>query len=139
MSYFFPAPLITFATPAFSLLAAVNTATAFTPATSPLMNFFPTGGLIDIISVTGSTFGTTPQITLGTNATAYNNLMGAMTITASNANTANTTTMLTIDNGAIVVPANSTIFCNISRAVISGGGTPITACMVRVIVWGFYF
>lgn len=139
MAYFYPAPLVTFVTNPFELVSAINTTFPFNGTTSTKMKFFPVSALLDVITVTGSAFGTTtPQISIGASVgPTFNNtnLVANMTITAAMANTINTMTLIGIDAGATIVVPGSTFTCKIVRA---GVGT-ISTCMVRILLWGFYF
>lgn len=133
MSYFLPSPLVYFVTPTIDLTVAGNT--QFNGATSPNMNFFTMGVIIQILTSSG--IPTVPaRVKVGTNA-GFNNIV-SITPTIPNAfpqNAPNIFTSLSIISGAIIVPGNSTITTAVSTAATILLGN-LTA---RMILWGFYF
>ena len=84
----------------------------------------PAGAMItDIVARTGAAFnGTTPSVTVGTNATAYDNLAAAGNIAV----TANTSSRVTTGMGQIMA-ADTPVFAKL-------GGTGATAGEVAIVI-----
>lgn len=108
----FPAALFTLTSDTISMTGATNTIIGSTPYDLQLIECH-----VRLVSVTG--FTTEPTVSVGTNATSYDNIIGATTLTG--LSTADDTFAFTLSQVKAVVPASTSI-----RFRVSTGATATT-------------